>query len=75
MGLKIETRASVGDNVYLLHNNEVRTGRVNRITITTGTDLIAVHILYTIYLMSNSLTVEANESRVFTSKAELLASL
>lgn len=79
--MKIETRFNIGDTVFYMMDNRVRSGVVSGIfTVTTAYDResgkVEKDILYSLYAGNVVLnTIKYGQHRLFGSKEELLASL
>ena len=72
--MKIETKYDIGQEVWVMDNNQVYQGVITNITVSVCDE---VKTTYTVRVknMSGSWTIDRNEERLFNLKEELLKSL
>lgn len=72
--MKIETKYDIGQEVWVMDNNQVYQGVITNITVSVCNK---AKTTYTVRVknMSGSWTIDRNEEQLFESKEELLKSL
>lgn len=72
--MKVETRFNIHDAVWIISDNQVKEGYINKITIECTSVVGENEIIYSVAL-SPSISCKRTEGHVFASKEELLKSL